>query len=298
MRKYGMIVPALLAMLWLLTGLTAQAAETVDESGSASPDGRVIVENIAGSITVIGWNKNEIHVEGTLGDDVEELRFKTGKKKSIIKVVYPRNIREINEGADLTIRVPEGSELSVECISADVVVSKLTGDVELSSISGVVEFTGWCQELEAEAISGNITIDGGADRMSLEAISGDVQASGREAAIEVDSVSGNVILEYDKFMDLSAESVSGSIKVIGDLSSKGRFNCDVVTGTITLIVPRDVNAEFQVSTFDGSIDNEFGQKARRTSKYAPGKELEFVVGDGEAAVELNSFSGDIRIKIQ
>lgn len=296
MRKFTMIVPALLALIWLLTGLGAYAGEPVEKSGKASADGRVMVENIAGSITVIGWDKNEIHVEGTLGKEVEELKFKTGKKKSIISVEYKKNLKNIREGADLVIRVPEGSRLEVDCISAQVKTSKLKGQLKLSSISGDVEFKGWCKELNAESISGQVMVDGGADEMSLESISGAIEAEGKAAEISAETVSGKIVLRYDTFLDLSAESVSGNIKAMGDLHPKSRIRCDVVSGTITLVVPGNVNASFEASTFSSNIDNDFGQKAVRTSKYAPGKELEFTNGDGDADVELNSFSGDIRIR--
>jgi len=291
-----MIVPALLAMLWLLTGLAAHAGEPVEKSGKASADGRVIVENIAGSITVIGWDKKEIHLEGTLGKEVKELKFKTGKKKSVIEVVYHKNKKTIREGADLVINIPEGSKLQVECISADVTASKLEAEVELASISGEVEFTGWCQNLELESISGDVVVDGGADEMTLESISGRVKGRGETAKINAESVSGGIQLDYETFLGLSAESVSGNIEIIGKLDSKCRVNCDVVSGSITLVVPGNVDATFEASTFSGGISNDFGQKATRTSKYAPGKELEFTNGDGDADVELNSFSGDIRIR--
>ncbi len=291
-----MIVPVMLAVLWLLIVWGAQAAQEVNESGKASADGQVVIENLAGSIKVIGWDKKEVQVEGTLSDDVEELKFKPGKKRTIIEVVYPRHSKNIRKGADLVIKVPEGSSLEVECVSADITTSKLKGELELSSISGRVEFTGWCGELELSSISGNIMVDGGADEMSLESISGLVEARGQEAEINADSVSGDIFLEYDKFLSLSSESVSGNIKVIGDLDSRGRFSCDVVNGTITMVVPGNVNAEFEISTFNGNIDNDFGQKAHRTSKYAPGKELEFTNGDGDAEVELNSFNGNVKIR--
>ena len=38
---------------------------------SAEPDGEVSVELIAGTIRVIGWDRSEVQVTGTVGDDVE-----------------------------------------------------------------------------------------------------------------------------------------------------------------------------------------------------------------------------------
>ncbi len=298
MRKFTMVIPALLAVLWLLAGFSAQAGETVEKSGKASATGRVVVENIAGSITVVGWDKDEIHVEGILGKEVKELKFKTDKKKSVIKVVYKKDTRNIREGADLIIKVPRKCRLEVECISAGITTSKLEGSAELNTISGEVDFEGWCGELEAETISGDVLIDGGADEISLETISGMIKAKakGKAAAIKAESVSGNISLEYDILLDARMESVSGNIKIMGDLDSRSRISCDVVSGTITLVVPGNVSADFEASTFNGSIHNDFGQKASRTSKYAPGKELEFSNGEGDAEVELNSFNGDINIR--
>ncbi len=298
MKKHTIIVPALMAILWLLVGGLAQAEQKVDETLEASAHGLVIIENIAGSITVVGWDKKEIHVEGTLSDEVEELKFKTGKKKSIIEVIYPKHMRNISEGADLVIHVPKDSHVDVECISAPVTTSDLTGELELKSISGEVTFEGWCRDLEASSISGDVKVNGGADEMSLESISGDVYAKGEEVRVEAESVSGSIELEYDRFLGFSAESVSGDILIGGDLAAKGRFSCDVVNGDITLIVPENVSAEFEVSTFNGRIENDFGQKAHRTSKYAPGSELEFSTGGGDADVELNSFNGNVNINIK
>jgi len=123
----------------LLTALLAAAllaapaiAEEVDLSGDAPAHGVVMIENIAGSIKVIGWDKESITVTGTLGKDVEELDFTTGKK-SRIKVVYPKKSKSIKTGADLEIHVPWGSSLEIECISASIDVSGMTGSVEASS---------------------------------------------------------------------------------------------------------------------------------------------------------------------
>ena len=100
----------------LLTGLLVMALvapvtaadREVKESGPASATGTVMVENISGSIVVVGWDKAEVSVEGTLSGDIEELRFKTGKNKTQIEVVYPKNQKNIKGEANLVINVPPG----------------------------------------------------------------------------------------------------------------------------------------------------------------------------------------------
>ena len=57
----------------------------------------------------------------------------------------------------------------------------------------------------------------------------------------------------------------------------------------------NVSGQFDIDTFNGGIDNCFGPKAQRTSKYAPGMELSFSEGDGDARVTVSTVNGDISI---
>ena len=65
-------------------------AEEVDRTLDAASDGAVDVSNIAGSISVDGWNRNEVHVRGTLGRNVEELIFERDGDRITIKVKVPK----------------------------------------------------------------------------------------------------------------------------------------------------------------------------------------------------------------
>ncbi len=288
----------------LLTGLlvmtlaapAALADREVKESGPASATGTIMIENISGSIVVVGWDKAEISVEGTLTGDIEELKFKTGKKKSRIEVVYPRGKKNIKGEANLVIKVPRACRLEVECISAFIEVSKVTGLVDVSSISGDVTVTGECEEIEAESISGDLFIEGGAPEIEISSISGKVKANGKVSEVDAQTVSGSIDLDFEKFLSLNVESVAGDATVKGDLDDDGSFSLDLHSGDLTLIVPADVSADFEIETFSGEIDNAFGQKSRKTSKYSPGRELEFTTGGGEARVRINTFSGDVVIR--
>ncbi len=68
-----------------------------------------------------------------------------------------------------------------------------------------------------------------------------------------------------------------------------------VSGAITLKIKPPVNADFDIASFSGDIDNCFGPKARDTSKFTPGSELSFTQGSGGARIELQTLSGEINI---
>ena len=214
----------------LLAAPAAGADQTVKESGPASPTGAVMIENVSGSITVIGWDKDEVSVSGTLTGDIEKMEFETGKKKSRIKVVYPKNKKHLEGEADLVINVPRASRLEVECISASIEVSGVTGLVEVSSISGDVVVTGECEKIEAESISGNVSLEGGAPRIEAASISGQVKARGKVSDVNAQTVSGGIDLSFERFLGLNVESVSGDAAVQGDLAGDGTFTLDLHSG--------------------------------------------------------------------
>lgn len=273
----------------------ALADREVSETVKAKADGVVTVENTAGAIEVVGWDRDEVKVEGTLTGDAKELVV-DGGKKTRIEVKYSRRSKNLKGGADLVIHVPEASRLDVECISAGIEVHGVTGIIDAESISGDVTIGGNCRVVEAETISGRVTIDCEARAVSATSISGLVSASGRSSEVEAETVSGDIRLEFDTYLDLDVESVSGDATVNGDLDGGGNFGFELHSGTLKLLVPGEVNADFRITTFSGGIDNGFGQKARKTSKYAPGRELEFTNGNGDARVRIDTFSGDVVIR--
>ncbi len=61
MRKLGFVVMALTAV-----ALPAIAQQKLDEKRPASKDGVVEVHNVAGSVRVTGWDRDEVAVAGTL----------------------------------------------------------------------------------------------------------------------------------------------------------------------------------------------------------------------------------------
>lgn len=65
----------LFLMAIVLATSAAWAGESVDVTKSASATPTVAIENLAGSVKVTGWNRDEIKVSGVLGDDTDGLDF-------------------------------------------------------------------------------------------------------------------------------------------------------------------------------------------------------------------------------
>jgi len=248
-----------LVLMLLAVGTLTLAGESIHETVEASRNGKVEIDNLAGSVRVTGWDRNEVEITGTLGKGTERLDVQQRGDRVIIEVILPsgRNIRV--EGTELEIRVPRGSELEVSTISASIEVSDVDGSLELGSVSGGVRVEGAPEDVEIGNVSGRITVNARLDRGEFS-------------------------------------TVSGIIEAVLDLTSSSRVEFNSVSGSIELTVPRGLGADFDVSTFSGHIDCDFGPAPRKTSRYTPGQELNFSTGSGGARVSVNSFSGRVIIE--
>ena len=271
-------------------------AEDIDRTLDAASDGEVNVSNIAGSVVVNGWSRNEVEVSGTLGRNVEELIFERDDDKITVKVKVPKKGgRGID--SDLRIKVPENSSIDVSAVSADIVVTDVKGEQRLNTVSGDVRTESAANDVRAGSVSGDVEIEGDNSdaETSANTVSGDVTVFRAAGTVRAESVSGDVIVDEGAFGRASLNTVNGEIIFQSELRKGGRFIAETVNGDIDVEFVGDVSAKIEIDTFNGSIRNCFGPKAERTSKYTPGWELSFTEGDGDGRVEMSTMNGDLSV---
>jgi DUF4097 and DUF4098 domain-containing protein YvlB len=282
------------AILCLAAG-TALAGDTIDEKRSVDADARISLEILAGTLEIVGWDRNEVHIEGTLDPKAEKLEIKGGGSELEIVVKYPRRIRNINEGSQLTVHVPHGCRLEVQTISTEVTVAKVDGEVVVETVSGNVEVRDGPASLEISSVSGMVDVSVDTEEVEIETVSGRILVEGVKRELDVSTVSGETKINAGEIQEFSFNAVSGSLELRADPAANGRWEIDCHSGEIDLYVPADVDARFDIDSFSGDIDDDFGHKAKRTSKYAPGKELSFTQGGGSARIDISIFSGKVNI---
>lgn len=309
MRTKAAVVVATVALA--VPSLAPAAQRAVEERRPAAPDAVVEVSNLAGSVQVTGWQRDEVEVTGTLGEGVERLDV-TGDEGHIrIEVVLPERAWRGRFGKDLgdahlTIRMPRLGELEVETVSADIAVSGLTGRAELESVSGAIRVEGAPEEVEAQSVSGSVDVALSeiTRRTSARSVSGSVAIRGARGTVEASTVSGTVEVAGDGAVQVAGrgpqranlESVSGTLRYEAGFAPGGSYQLKSFSGSVRVAIPEAAAARVQVTTFSGEIDSDFGQEPRRTSRHAPGKELTFTLGGGGAQVKIESFSGRIEIR--
>ena len=272
------------------------AAEDVNRTLDAAADGHVHISNISGSVTVAGWSRDQVEVTGKIGPKVEELIVERSGDKITIKVKVPRKSGRGVE-SELHVRVPERSSLDVGTVSADIDVTDVLGEQKLEAVSGDIETESDAADVTAGTVSGDVVIRGkGKDAETHSAsVSGDVGLYELAGEVFAESVSGDLIIEDGSFDRASFNVVNGDIVFRSELRKGGKLKAETVNGEVDLRFAGNISGQFDIDTFNGGIDNCFGPKAQRTSKYAPGMELSFSEGDGDARVTVSTVNGDISI---
>lgn len=270
-------------------------AENVERRVAADPRGQVDIVNTAGTVEVRGWNRAEVEVQADIGSK-ERLEFANDARHTSINVVGPPG-RKSSSSADLIVQVPEGSSVSINTISADQSVKGVRGSLRLQSVSGGIDTAVWADDLIVKTISGDIRVAGhkSASVADVSSISGSVSLEDLAGEITLETVSGDVEARMGELTRARIRTTSGSVDWKAHLADGARFDAEAISGDLKFRLDGTLNAEFDIETFNGEIDNCFGPKAKRTREFAPGMSVRFVQGKGGARVAIKTMNGGVEI---
>jgi hypothetical protein len=292
--RHSMLCVALIAVI----AAPAAAEQNITKRASVAPDATIEVSNVQGRVDIAAWDRDEVELVAMLESDKDVLEFEATPRVVRIGIDRPdgRYGRDDSE-ARLKLRVPAGARLAVDTVSADIVVAGVRGEQDLESVSGTVGTQAFDAPVTAASVSGDVTVtgSGGKAKVKTENVSGSATVTGVRGSYEGEVVSGGIQATIAAAEEIEVDSVSGEVTVNAELTSSARVEMESVSGTITLNLKPPVNADFDIESFSGDIDVCFGPKARQVSKFTPGSELSFTQGKGDARIELQTLSGEIRV---
>lgn len=279
----------------LLLSAPAWADTRVDDRHAIASGGRIELSNVAGKVTVRGWDRNDVQLTGTLSDG---LTLKPEKSANRVRweVEYPR--RSNNGGATLELRVPRGVEVQLGTVSADLDIDGVdVKRLQASTVSGDLRAGGRSGETALTTVSGDVLAQLQTARLDARTVSGSIRAGGGVSGdIGAQSVSGRVGVDAGRTQRLAVETVSGSVELSASaLAPGGRISAQSVSAPIVLRLPRTVSAQLSVKSFSGSIDSQAGTVER--PRHGPGSSLEARLGAGDGDISLQSHSGSVRVRL-
>jgi DUF4097 and DUF4098 domain-containing protein YvlB len=281
------------AVLLALAG-SAAAQGRVEERRPAAPDGLVQIDNPAGSTRVVGWDRAEILVTGSLGAGAESVSVEVTRRRAEIGVEGEGHSHEAS--ADLEIKVPAGSRLEIESFNGSIEVSGVKGLVKADTVQGRIVVAEASSEVEAETVNGSVEISGSPQHVQADSVNGSVTVSGASGEVKASTVNGRLSVSGSAFERVGLESVNGRVSFDGELKPGAALDVETVGGSVELRLPARTSAEFTVATFSGEVRNELGPAATSGSRGTSEKELSFTLGGGSAKVGVETLSGDIDIR--
>lgn len=310
--------PLALALVLVLTGPLAGQVVSIDETRALRSDATVELGVVTHSLSIEGWDRNEIQIVGEYDSDLEELEI--GGNDQLFRMEIDQDDRRGRRrgSSTLEVRLPRGVTLSVGSVSGSVDVRGVTGAVQassvsgsvdvvgdlssasLTSVSGSVDFRGDAPTVRMQSVSGGVDFAGDARTVRLQSVSGSVRMEGRGETVEGNSVSGSIeVASTEPVRLLEVESVSGRVTFTGRLALGGTIDVESHSGSVDLVLGGDTDARFELSAFSGSLSSDLPgaqDEVRRSGRFTPNESLSFVTGSGSGRVTASTFSGSIRIR--
>jgi len=307
---------SLITIVLAISTAHAWAGEMINKSLDAKAEGKVYIDNQRGNISIKGWDKNQVLIKGELDDDAEDYTFKRKGNNIVFEVDMPRRGSGNNDkGSQLEIFIPQLSRLEAEGVQVNYDVDNVLGSVELStingklnvkkvrheinlsSINGAISVTDAIGEIQLSSINGKISLSDSDGTVEATTINGHLEVETAAKSIEVESVNGSIELELEDIWSLEIQSVNGGIQAsLKQLLAKGEVAINSVSSPITLKLPKDISAEFQIiNQAGGRINNQLSDDKQSRARFGPGKKLNMVLGDGSAEVNINSVSAKVNL---
>ncbi len=271
------------------------AGDQVDERHTASAQGVVEIHNTRGEIDISGWDKEEVYVTGELDDLAEEFIFNVDGDFTLIRVKLPRHNVSWGDGSDLDIKVPRGSRIDFSGVSTDLKLSGIEGGSSLHSVSGDMQVSHIAKRLLINSVSGEVKVRDATGKAKITTVSGDLDLDLNTNEVSVSAVSGEIDMEMAQFDSLRTETVSGDIRISGQLNTSGDISIKSVSGEIRTRLHRPVNARIDVKTGPGGdINNNITDDTPKRI-FPAQMELKTSAGDGSGRIRIKTVTGDVSL---
>jgi len=274
---------------------TCLAGEQVNQSLSVEAKGKVFVKIPRGLVTIQGWDKSEVMVQGELDDSTKRLLFETKKDKTFIKL-DTQGQQHWGDASVINIFMPRQLQLYFKGIDTSFTISNLTKHIEGKSINGNLVVKKSHGKIKLSVVSGDIHLVESSGFTKVESVSGRVDFSGDFEQAYLKSMSGDIIADISGTSKLTIKNVSGDTQISGLVQNNAELKLSSVSGDILYKASDTLNAECEVvSQFGGDIENELTNDLAIEGNFHK-KTLSFISGDGSGKLSMNTINGSVVIE--
>lgn len=267
-----------------------QYEKTVTQKYIAPDDGAVHIETHSGNIT-IKVDAHTQHIQVTAVKkakkaetlDLVQLAEEQTTKQLRLKPVYDERTVH-NVAVDYTICVPTHLAIEATTHNGSIAIDKIHCPTSLSTDYGTISVDTAYKQLKAFNKCGAITVNTALGNIEATSERGEIVINKAHKNVHAHTKKGNVVVTYGYVPPTSAV----------DLHTD--------SGSILLSVPTSTNATIQGSTKHGTVtsDHYLTLKEQLTKldirawrKFK--REINGMIGSGEALIKLSSLSGNVKI---
>jgi hypothetical protein len=304
--KPVMIAMALIGFFMPATrGFAREYSSAGEQERKVERGSRIVVRNEFGDISIVGSDRDTIEASATNLNGLPPASVSINEASSDNKRVF--TVSAVEGGSapkpqiKLVVKVPRYVELEqIHIRSGNISVIDLDGGVSLrtdegniivrrvgSPEGGLVEVMAWNGTVDLSNINGDVRIIANSSTVTVQCVKGDVTGRVTSGGIESSNVDGDV--------ELNASS--GWVSFTGAIHSERRYRLKVLSGNVEMSIPDTVGFTAVLSVYSGQIDREFQfSHALRTPPGHTNQHMIGKYGDGRARIELDSFSGHVRLR--
>jgi DUF4097 and DUF4098 domain-containing protein YvlB len=277
----------LLSTMALLAVLQTQGFQT--DTTFAVPQGtRLHVETQGGDITIRAWDRNQVRVQASHSRRTH-IDVQISGAVVLLEAEADRGPANM---VDYMITVPAWMSLGLEGMYTAIDVTGVRGAITAETLEGDITIKGPAESVKLESVQGRIVVQGIRGSTTINTVSESIEASDIQGDILAESVSGNIVLHRIDSKVVEAETVSGEIILDSRIVDGGRYSLLTHSGELMVTIPEGANATIATATGSGDVRASFPLPA---SERPTRRRQTFRLGNGSATVELESFSGSIRL---
>lgn len=275
-------------LIELLIAAVLAAPAAVDTTIAVAPDGRLEVDNPRGEVTVRTWDRSAVRIVADL-EDRDDLWIEGTRSVLSVRTRSSRGQRSV----EFTLTIPRGMAIRVEGNDLDVDMEGLGGAVEVESVHGDIRVVGGVGNVRLHAVHGEVQLTSARGRIDISSVNEEVWLRDVEGAVRVETTNGDIEMLQVRSDDVFASTTNGDLTYDGTVVDGGRYTLTTHNGDISATVAESANATIRVATYQGDFEADYPVRLVGSIE---SKEFTFTLGSGSARIDLESFSGSIRLR--
>ena len=292
-----------------------QSDQRVERTTAADPKVVLSVCLGYGSITVHGWDRNQVRARSSDGlridfqrpagsntDPPREIALVTDNGSSRIgsrclpfgdiELDIPREASVNLQAAHAEINASGVAKLSITTQDGSIVVERVTRSVDINTIGGGISIRNSKGSIKLHSVGGSIEAQ-------------DLSPSVAGDACEAGTVGGDITLNQIGHRQVKVSAVNGTLSFSGPLARGGRYSFQTISGDLSLFLPADSSFRLNATLRNEEISSDFTLKsASATAEQADIlkrrgynlKHIDAIYGTGDALINLSSFNGSIQLR--